>query len=146
MPINNSDTEQVTLPEGDMEGQEMLVPEPLPAPEPDPEPQTGKWDWVGSPSRPEAKEQSDGISDLFTVDDEDIDAGEGVEELVSVDIERDILDADEDGGLDDLVDVTEEDIMGSVDYGQPPSRNSRRLSKRKRAQTQPPTSSGGMRG
>ena len=139
--------------EEEMDEQELIAPEPVlaPAPEPEPapapKPSGSKWDWIGSPSRPEAQEHSDGISDLFTVDDDDLDAGEGVDDLVTVDIERDIMDADaETGDLSDLVDVTEEDIMGSSDYGQPSSRQQRRVAGRRISRQLPPTSLGGMRG
>ena len=106
------------------------------------------WEWIGSPSRPEAEERSDGISDLFTVDDDDIDAGEGVDDLVEVDMERDILDADEGtGDLSDLVDVTDEDMFGSDEYGQRPSKPASQQRRRRiTPRYQPPTSTGGMRG
>jgi len=102
-------------------------PLPLPAvPAPEPEmledegeeqPQEGgsKWEWIGSPSRPEAKKYKDGISDLFEVDTADDTA-----DLVSVDLEEDIIDADEDGSLDSLTEVSEEDIMGDEETGQVP--------------------------
>ena len=85
-----------------------------------PEPVKAKsWNWIGSPSRPEAK-KGDGISDLFRTDfDEDMD---DVNDLVTVDAARDVVDAGEDGTLDDLVDVFEEDIMGVGELGQKPSR------------------------
>ncbi|MDD4985204.1 MAG: hypothetical protein PHQ43_05360 [Dehalococcoidales bacterium] len=83
-------------------------------------PNQSGWGWVGSPDHPKAQEHSDGISDLFTVDDEDIGAGSDVDDLIEVDIERDIIDANEEtGDLSDLVDVTEEDIMGN-ELGQSP--------------------------
>ena len=63
--------------------------------------------WVGSP---EASKADDGISDLFEVDtDTDTD------DLVSVDMETDIID----GPLDDLTDVTDDDVMGD-ELGQVP--------------------------
>lgn len=150
MPENNDDIELENIEERELpEPLTTSEPMPIPAPEPilAPEPvQSSKWEWIGSPSRPEAKEHSDGISDLFTVTDEDVGAGADVDDLVTVDMEKDILDADEDGSLDDLVDVTEEDIMGSDDYGQPPSRNRKRLPRRGTIRRLPPTSLGGMRG
>jgi len=146
MPINNDDIEQgyspITPPEGDIEEQELSERIPVPASEPE---QSSKWQWVGDTNRPEAQEHSDGISDLFTVTDDDVDAGEGVDDLVSVAVERDILDADENGDLSDLVDVTEEDIMGSEDYGQPSPRYRQRTSRRGAIRRPPPTSLGGMR-
>ena len=64
MPINRDDIEQdnspVTLPEGDIEERELSMPEPIPEPVPAPPP-SGGWDWVGSPSRPEAQEEDDGV-------------------------------------------------------------------------------------
>ena len=139
MPINRDDIEQgnppITSPEGDVEEQGQPAQEAT-----EPESRPG-WSWIGSPSRPEAKERSDGISDLFTVDDEDLDAGEGVDDLVEVDMERDIIDAGEDGTLEDLTSVTDDDIMGSEDYGQPQS-GRRRIQPRPRRiiRYQPPTS------
>lgn len=77
------------------------------------------WNWVGSSSRSEAQ-KGDGISDLFRTDfDKDL---EDVNDLVTVDVERDIVDAGHDGTLDDLVDVFPEDIMGVNSLGQKPSR------------------------
>lgn len=69
----------------------------------------GKTVWVGAPDAPGQAE--DGISDLFNVDvDEEL---EDVDELVDVDFDRDILDAGEDGTLEDLVNVDREDIIGT---------------------------------
>jgi len=114
------------------------MPVPVPTPEPELEPeleesddgreqlqeQTQKpkrgWNWIGSPSRPEAKKHKDGISDLFEVGfDNDL---EDVNDLVTVDIKRDVVDVGHDGTLDDLVDVFPEDIMGVNSIGQKPSR------------------------
>ena len=151
MPINRDDIEQgnppITPPEGDIEEQELFEPVPAPEPEPVPAPASrgNKWDWVGSPSRPEAQEEDDGISDLFRVTDEDVGASdEDLRDLTDVDMERDILDADEDGTLDDLVNVTEEDIMGD-ERGQRPSKppsQQRRPRYRLSPRYQPPTSMG----
>lgn len=123
MPINRDDIEQgnspITPPEGDIEEREMLTePEPTPEPEPVPEPQSGsKWNWIGNPDRPEAQKVSDGISDLFEVPSDLTDTND----LVSVDIDRDIIDANEEtGDLSDLVDVSEEDILGDEETGQVP--------------------------
>ena len=138
----------ITLPEGDIEEQEILEPIPLPAPVLVPEPeleQGSKWNWIGSPDRPEAQKESDGISDLFRVTAEDVGASdEDMSDLTDVDIEHDILDADDDGSLDDLVSVTEEDIMGD-DLGQRPAKPPSRQSRRRRRATPrylPPTSMG----
>lgn len=134
--------------EEDIEEQEIFDPalEPVPAPASVPESQGSKWDWIGSPDRPEAQEKSDGISDLFTVSAEDVGASdEDLSDLTDVDIEHDILDADEDGSLDDLVNVTESDIMGDDDFGQRPSKPSSRQPRARRRITpryQPPTSLG----
>ena len=122
MPQSNDEIEQgdsiIIPPEGEIEEQETIEQKLAPAPKPVP---TGGWDWIGSPSRPEAKEHSDGISDLFTVTDEDVESSdEALSDLTDVDIEKDILDSDDDGSLDDLVSVTEEDIMGD-EMGQRPS-------------------------
>jgi hypothetical protein len=146
MPINRDDIEQgdspITPPEGDIDGQELYAPEPIPAPAPVP---SGGWDWIGSPSRPEAQEEDDGISDLFRVTDEDVGASdEDLSDLTDVDMENDILDAGPDGTLNDLIDVTEEDIMGD-ELGQRPSRpasQQRRTRYRITPRYQPPTSMG----
>jgi len=142
------------MPEDLRRFQVPITPIPLPQPVPqdlaDEQPPVEErkpgWQWVGSDQRPEAGEYSDGISDLFTVDDEDLDAGEGVDDLVEVDMERDIIDADEDGSLDDLVDVTWDDVMGN-EYGQRPSKQTRPQPRRRtRRYNERPTSLGGMRG
>ena len=155
MPRDNDDLEQgdapITPPEGDIEEQELFEPVPIPAsvpapvPELEPEPEQGsKWDWIGSPSRPEAQEEDDGISDLFRVTEEDVGASdEDLNDLTDVDMEKDVLDAGPDGSLDDLVDVTEADIMGN-ELGQRPSKPSsqQRRARRRIVRYQPPTSMG----
>lgn len=143
---NNDDMEHgnstITPPEGYIEGREISEPEPMPAPAPI---SGSRWSWIGSPSRSEAQEKSDGISDLFVVTDEDVGASdEDLSDLTDVDIEHDIMDADDDGSLDDLVTVTEEDIMGD-EIGQRPSAPPSRQSKSRYRLTQryqPPTSMG----
>jgi len=64
------------------------------------------------------KKKGDGMSDLFRVRDKDI--TDDMDDVVAVDIEKDILDAGEDGTIEDVVTVTEEDIMGDDLYGQSP--------------------------
>jgi hypothetical protein len=147
--MDRDDIEQgdspITSPESAIKERDITIPEPVTIPKLLPEPSPGKWNWIGSPSRPEAQEESDGISDLFRVTPEDVGASdEDLSDLTDVDMERDILDAGEDGTLDDLVDVTEADIMGD-ESGQRPStpasrqpRNRYRLTPR----YQPPTSMG----
>ena len=154
MPINRDDIEQgdspITPPEGDIEEQELgqrfiNMPPEQEQPEPELPESEKKLRFIGEGSYPGADKYSDGISDLFTVDEEDLDAGEGVDDLVEVDMERDILDSDEGGTLEDLVDVTEEDIMGSEEYGQRPSKpaSQQRASRRKSIpRYQPPMSMG----
>jgi len=93
---------------------------------------------------PEAQESSDGISDLFTVSDEDIGVGADIDDLVEVDMDSDIIDAGEDGTLNDLVDVSEADIMGFGEYDQPPPKRYRTANRRVSRQP-PPTSMGGIR-
>ena len=127
------------------------------------QPQESKpgWDWVGSPSRPEAKKFDDGISDLFEVGNED-----DTSDLVSVDIDKDIIDVSERGDLSDLTEVSTEDIMGDEETGQIPLEytpddeemiqqfNGQRQQPRYRVAPRvstrprytPPTSAGGMRG
>lgn len=123
-----------------IDSRELFEPVPTPAPVP-----SGGWDWIGSPSRPEAQEEDDGISDLFRVDPEDVGASdEDLSDLTDVDMENDILDAGPDGTLDDLVDVTEDDIMGD-ELGQRPSRpasQQRRPRYRITPRYLPPTSMG----
>ena len=166
MRRNNDDIEQgkspITPPEGDIEEQELYASEPILAPVPEsvPEPVVpesvpepvpapdGKWDWVGSSSRPEAREEEDGISDLFRVTPEDVGASEeDLSDLTDVDIEKDVLDADANGSLDDLVVVTEADIMGDDKFGQRPSKSASRQSRSRRRMVNrylPPTSLGGV--
>jgi len=102
------------------------------------EPDSGGTVWIGSN---QASEQSDdGISDLFEFDaDAEMD---DVDDLVDVDFDTDILDAGEDGTLNDLVDVKREDIMGS-----PPGRKRVTRLPRRTAQRYPstPTSMRGTR-
>lgn len=84
------------------------APEVIPVPQPMPP--------VYEVPPPEAQKPviDDGISDLFFVpDDPDTD------DVVAVDMDYDIIDADEDGTLDDATTVSEEDIMGD-DFGQSP--------------------------
>lgn len=145
--IEQEDTEERETPE--------LPPEPefasLPNPEPAPvlSPPDSKWSWIGSPARPEAEESSDGISDLFEVGDDLTDT----QDLVSVDIERDILDAGPEGDLSDLVEVSEEDILGDEETGQVPLNYKPDPLRRKPATRPrrffpryiPPSSAGGMR-
>lgn len=65
---------------------------------------------LAAPAKPVT---DDGISDLFRVTDEDLDAGEGLDDLTDVDFEEDILDADDDGSLESLVSVDPaRDIIG----------------------------------
>jgi len=143
---NNDDIEQgnppITPPEGDIEEREISEPEPVPAP-----PSSGAI-WVGAPDAP--RQASDGISDLFEVPTED-----DTSDLVSVDIERDIIDANEEtGDLSDLVEVSEEDILGDEETGQVPLEwkpdvPRRRVLPRYRrvpARYVPPTRAGGVGG
>lgn len=102
-------------------------PEPAMELEMEPESSSRSFNWIGSPTKEDAE---DGISDLFEVSDEDIHGG--IDDLTSVDIEKDILDAGEDGTLDDLTDVTEADIMGDEDYDQPPNKAGRQASRQSR--------------
>jgi hypothetical protein len=94
---------------------ESGIAEPVSAPEPsEPAVKKSAWQWIGSPDRPEAQKSVDGISDLFEFKNE-----ADTDDVVSVDVDRDIVDADADGSLDSLVTVTEEDIMGYGPYSQP---------------------------
>jgi len=68
------------------------------------------------PPEPE-EEQGDDMSDLFEVDREEL---TDTKDVVAVDIEEDILDAGEDGSIEDVTTVTEEDIMGDEFFGQSP--------------------------
>ena len=108
------------------------------------------WEWIGSPSRPEAQKSEDGISDLFDPGTED-----DTSDLISVDMEGDIIDANpETGDLSDLVDVSEADILGDDETGQVPldyhpDLPRRRVLPRYRRSAQrytpPTTSMGGLR-
>jgi len=107
--------------------------------------QGGSWQWIGDNRRPEAQKSSDGLSDLFEVDDDP-----DTDDVVSVDLEKDIMDGD----LSDVTDVSEADILGDDEAGQtdlnyrpdPPRRrpvlHPRRVSQR----YVPPTSAGGIGG
>lgn len=132
--------------------QSVQVPQQQPQEPVEEQPEESKpWQWIGDDRRPEAAEHSDGISDLFEAENDP-----DTDDLVSVDIERDIIDSDDDGSLDSLTAVSEEDIMGD-DMGQtaldafngvnqkPPSR---RAAPRRsiRPRYTPPPSAGGMRG
>jgi len=75
----------------------------------------GRWESLVSTHHPDAAKHDDGISDLFEVGQED-----DTSDLVSVDIDKDIIDTNERGGLDDLTEVSEEDIMGDEETGQIP--------------------------
>ena len=134
-----------------------IVPTPAPAPdfsgeEGEEQSQERKpgWDWIGSPSRPEARETEDGISDLFEIDSDLTDT----QDLISVDIERDILDAGPEGDLSDLVEVSEEDILGDEETGQipldykpdAPRRQSLPRYRRNTSRYTPPASMGGFSG
>lgn len=143
----DTDIDSIPIDSRELEPAPVLAPalaEPIPVPEP-PEGKSG-WGWIGSPDRPEAQEEDDGISDLFRVTAEDVGASdEDLSDLTDVDIERDVLDADEDGSLDDLVVVTEDDIMGSDDYAQRPSKPASKQAARYRRTSLryiPPTSAG----
>lgn len=100
------------------------------------------------PPQPEEK-KDDGMSDLFSVDRDEL---TDTEDVVGVDMEEDILDADEDGSLDSLTTVTEEDIMGDDLYGQSPLDTSDVQDRKKRVQqirrpiypTAPPPQIGGL--
>jgi len=107
--------------------------------------QESKWGWVGSPNTPDAKKHDDGISDLFEVDNDPDTA-----DLLTVDVDEDIID----GPLDDLVDVTEDDIMGDelgqtdLDYKPEPPRQrpAPRFRRVVRRPYTPPTRAGGVGG
>ena len=99
------------------------------------------WQWIGSPDRPEAQKSVDGISDLFEFKNE-----ADTDDLVSVDVDRDIVDADADGSLDSLVTVTEEDIMGYGPYSQPRKHNMKQVRRVRNLRSYtPPPSIGRMR-
>ena len=120
--------------------QEQLTDEQPPAEE-----GGSKWDWVGSDKRPEAAEHSDGISDLLEVNEGDFDETEGVDDLVDVDFERDILDANENGDIEDLVNVSMEDVMGSAPRPRQPQYRRVAPRRTRRYGEQPPPSMRGLR-
>ena len=88
------------------------------------------------PEEPEKKPKDD-MTDLFEVNREEL---TDTEDLVSVDIKKDIIDGDEEGTLDDITQVTEEDVMGDDLYGQSPlsGAGTRRSKARKKLQTRQP--------
>lgn len=81
--------------------------------------------------QPENK--GDDMSDVFEVKSEDV--LDGVDDAVAVDTEKDILDEDEDESIEDVVTVTDEDIMGDV-YGQSPLEGASAQKKKKAAKPQ----------
>jgi len=107
---------------------------------PEREPEGGeKWTWIGDKRHPDGKESSDGISDLFEVNEDDL--LDDPDDVTDLDYEVDVLDAGEDGTLDDLVNVSQEDVMGS-----PPQPSKRRYKRTRRLyRPSPPTGLGGMR-
>ena len=82
------------------------------------------------PNPPEKKPDYDDMSDLFNVSREEM---LDTEDVVRVDMDEDIIDADEDGTLDSLVTVTNEDVMGDDLYGQSPLDTSDVQERKKRA-------------
>jgi hypothetical protein len=81
----------------------------------------------------------DGISDLFSVTDDDIGAGDDLDDLTDVSFEEDILDSDQDGTLNSLVDV---DVQRDV-IGVEPKRK-KRMVRIVRPAYRPPPNTGGM--
>lgn len=61
--------------------------------------------------KPKPEDSGDDLSDLFTVPKPD-DSDMRTDDLVSLDTDTDVLDTDEDGTYGQLLDVTDEDIMG----------------------------------
>lgn len=115
-------------------------PEPVALPEPVEPPPRPAFHWIGDASRPEAQEK-DGVSDLFAPEtDPDTD------DVVNVSVDEDVIDADiPENPLGDLLDTTEDDILGDEETGQIPlntdarSRRQREMAKRLR-QRRPPSS------
>lgn len=68
-----------------------------------------KWKWVGDTSHPD-NVSGDGVSDLFKVEDDYI--ADDPSDVTQLDVEEDVLDADEDGSLESVLGVDEEDILG----------------------------------
>jgi len=109
-----------------------------------PEEREEGWQWIGDPGRPEAKKFDDGISDL--VEGPDLEQEEeDMDDLMGVDFEVDILDVGDDGTLEDLVNVTNEDIIGMAPRPQYRRPAPRRRTTRRNGPP-PDTSLGGMRG
>ena len=100
------ETFKIRVPDGVQPEQEFT--------EPPPQEGTGETVWIGAPDAP--RQASDGISDLFDPGTED-----DTSDLVSVNFEEDIIDANpETGDLSDLVDVSEDDVLGDEETGQMP--------------------------
>jgi len=78
---------------------------------PEPSLPEGKTVWIGAPDAP--RQSEDGISDLFDTNELVAETEEDMDDLTSVDMEKDVLDADEDGSLESLVSVSQEDIIGT---------------------------------
>ncbi len=91
------------------------------------------------------------MADLFEVKQDEI---LDTKDVITVDPEKDILDSDEDGTLNDLTEVSEEDVMGDELYGQTPleGAGTERLKKARRIrlvrpirQSPPPPQISGLR-
>lgn len=114
------------------------LPQPAPMPQPMPIPEYDED--MEKPVRSDIA--SDGVSDLLygpDIEEEE----EDLDDLVTVDYEEDILDAGDDGSLDDLVNVSAEDIMGTPP---PPKKRQVRVYRPRPPMTPPPTSMGGLYG
>lgn len=62
------------------------------------------------------EKKTDGMEDLFEVNRDDI---LDTDDVIKVDMDRDIMDSEPDGSFDDLTTVDREDVVGNV-YGQSP--------------------------
>ena len=125
-PVAEPDEESIE------EGEELVEQEEQEQPEGD-----KKTVWVGSPDAP--RKADDGISDLFegpNLEEED----EDMADLTEVDFEKDILDAGDDGTLDDLTSVSQEDIIGRS----PKRKVVRRPVRRTARRYNPPAQMGGL--
>lgn len=96
-----------------------------------------------SPEEVEEKPKpKDDFSDLF-----DAYIEPDTEDVVSVDIDKDVIDTDEDGTIDSLTEVSEEDVMGDelgqsdLDYKPKPRY---RVVPRRRIRYVPPDGMGGL--
>ena len=112
------------------------------------QPQPQQLEQMPVTEQPEPAKKKDDMADLFNVDRNDL---LDTEDLIKVDMNRDIIDANSEGDLSDLTEVTKDDVMGDEFYGQTPL-DGGSVQRRQKAQPKykltqpytPPTQIGGL--